>query len=171
MRIVLTVARIAIRRRHDFRDISGNVAGVAIKVAVRARQRVPSLGVVIETPPLPTIRVMADRTVRTQATFVMFIRVTVGAIKRRILVRRRSMALFARYDRVASDQRKSSEVVIERGCSAPTDLSMTFLAFGAQLSLVAIILPVTGNARRRQLVAVEIAGVAGIALNLRMRAS
>ena len=171
MRIVLTVARIAIRCRHDFRDIPGNVAGVAIEIAVRACQRVSSLGIMIETPPLPTIRVMADRTARTQATLVMFIPMAVGAIKRRILVRRRSMALFARHDRVASDQRKSREVVIERGGSAPTDLAVTFLAVGAKLSLVAIILPVTGNARRRQLVVVKIAGVAGIAFNLRMRAS
>jgi hypothetical protein len=171
MRIVLTVTPIAICCRHDFRNIPRNVAGVTIEIAMRAHQRVAGLGVVIESPPLPTIGVVANRAARAEATFVMFIPVAVDAIQRRILVRRRSMALFARYDRVASDKRKSSEVVIERDCSAPTDLSVTFLAVAAKLSLVAIILPVTGNARRRQLVAVEIAGVTGIALNLRMRAS
>lgn len=35
MRVVLAVARIAIRGQRDFGDIPGNVAGLATEVAVR----------------------------------------------------------------------------------------------------------------------------------------
>lgn len=100
----------------------------------------------------------------------MFIPVAGDALQRRILVRCRSVALFARHDRMAPDQRQSREVVIERGGSAPIGLSVTLLAGSAQLSPVLIVLSVAGDACRRQLVVIEIAGVAGIALNLRMRA-
>lgn len=59
MRIVLAVTRIAIRCRHNLRDVPGRMAGVTIEIAVRTRQGVVRLGVVIEAPPLPAIRIVA----------------------------------------------------------------------------------------------------------------
>jgi hypothetical protein len=73
MGVVLAVAGIAIRGQRDFGDIPGNVAGLAIETAVRPGQRVASLRIVIETPPSPTIRVVAERTVRPQASFMMLV--------------------------------------------------------------------------------------------------
>ena len=64
MGVVLAVAGIAIRGQRDFGDILGDVAGLAIETAVRPGQRVARLCVVIEAPPGPAIRVVAERTVR-----------------------------------------------------------------------------------------------------------
>lgn len=171
MRIVLTVTCVAIRRRHDFRDVPGDVAGVAIETAVRADQRVAGLGVVIEAPPLPAVRVVADRTIRTQAALVMPIPVALDAVRRRILEGRRAMAFFARHDRMTSNERETRKIMIEGSRPAPTGLAVAALAVGAKLSFVPVVLPVTGNARCRELIAIEIAGVTGIALDLCMPAS
>jgi len=60
--------------------------------------------------------------------------------------------------------------VIEGGYAAPTGLVVTPLAADTKLAFVAIILAVTRYAGRRQLVAVEIAGVARIAFDFCVRA-
>jgi hypothetical protein len=61
--------------------------------------------------------------------------------------------------------------VVEGGYAAPTGLVVTPLATWTKLAFVAIILPVTGYAGRRQLIAIEITSVAGIAFDFRMRGS
>jgi len=94
-----------------------------------------------------------------------------GAIARRALEQQRSMAFLARHDGVAPDQRKSRDGVIEGRYSAPTRISVTLRAATAELAFVRVILSVTRHTARRQLVAIEIARVAGIALDLRMRGS
>ena len=81
------------------------------------------------------------------------------------------MAFLARHDGVAPDQRKSGDVVIEECCSAPTGLSVTLLAPTAELAFVAIVLAVTRHTGGRQLVVIKIAGMAPIAVDLRMRGS
>lgn len=80
------------------------------------------------------------------------------------------MALFARHDGVASDQRKSSNIVI-KGRFAPAGLRVTLLAATAQPAFVSIILLVAGHASSRQLVAIEIPRMARIALDPRVPAS
>jgi len=64
MGVVLAVAGIAIRGQRDLGDILGNVAGLAVETAMRPGQRVARLCVVIEAPPAPIVRVMAQRTAR-----------------------------------------------------------------------------------------------------------
>jgi hypothetical protein len=91
------------------------------------------------------------------------------AIQRRALELLRAMAFLARHDGMAPDQRKSSDVVIE-GRSAPAGLPMTLLAATAKPAFVPVILLVTRHASGRQLVAIEIAGMTRVALDLRMRA-
>jgi len=61
--------------------------------------------------------------------------------------------------------------VVEGGYAAPIDLVVTPLAADTKLALVSIILPVTRNAGRCQLVAIEIARMARIAFDFRMPAS
>src|SRR5713101_8362623 len=78
------------------------------------------------------------------------------------------MAFFARHDRVASDQRQSRDVVIEGHYAVPIVLAVTLLATRAKLALVPVILAMARHACCRQLVAIEIAGMAGIALDLAM---
>ena len=171
MGVVLAVTRIAIRGQSDLGNFLGDVAGVAIEAAMRASQRVTRLRVMIKAPPHPTIRIMAERAVRTQAALMMLVGVAGGAIQRRALKRQRAVAFLASYDGVASNQRKSSDVVIEGLYLAPTGFSMTLLAAATKLALVPIVLPVTRYTARCQLVAIEIAGMARIALDLRMRSS
>src|SRR3974377_990016 len=76
------------------------------------------------------------------------------------------MAFLARHNSVAPDERKSRDVVIEILHLPPAGFTVALLAAAAELPFVPVVLPMTGNARRRQLVAVQIASVAGIALDL-----
>ena len=78
------------------------------------------------------------------------------------------MTFLARDNAVASDQRKSRDVVVERCGAAPVVLAMASLAPGAKLALVPVILAMARHACCRKLVAIEIAHVARIALDLRM---
>jgi len=72
-------------RQSDLANIFGNVAGVAIEAAVRPRQRVTRLRIVIKTPPGPTVWIVAERTVFAQAALMMWVAVARGAIQRRAL--------------------------------------------------------------------------------------
>ena len=78
------------------------------------------------------------------------------------------MAFLARHHRVASNQRKSRDVVIERRYAAPIVLAMAALTANAELAAVPIILAMARHTCCRELVAIEIAIVAHIALGLRM---
>jgi hypothetical protein len=102
---------------------------------------------------------------------MMLVAVARSAIQRRALEQQRAMAFLARHDGVASDQRKSGDVVIEGLYLTPIDLYVTLLAAATKLAFVPIVLPVTRYAVRCQLVAIEVASMAGIALDLRMRGS
>jgi hypothetical protein len=73
---------------------------------------------------------VTKRTARPQTTFVMTIAMAGFAIQRRAFEQQRAMTLFARHDGVASDQRKSSDIVVKRRF-APADLRMTLLAASA----------------------------------------
>jgi hypothetical protein len=81
------------------------------------------------------------------------------------------MAFLAGHDGVAPDQGKSRNVVIERDHTAPAPLSVALLAPAAELTLVRVILSMTGHAGRRQFVTIEIARMASIAFDLRVRRS
>jgi hypothetical protein len=101
--VVLAVTSIAVHGQSNFGDIFGDVAGVAIQTSVRPRQWVTRLCVVIKAPPRPTIRIVAERTIRAQATLMMLVAVTGRAIQWRALEQQRAMAFLARYDGVAPD--------------------------------------------------------------------
>jgi hypothetical protein len=78
------------------------------------------------------------------------------------------MTFLARDNAVACDERKSGDIVIERCDAAPVVLAMASLAPGAKLALVPVILAMARHACCRKLVAIEITGVARIALDLCM---
>ena len=81
------------------------------------------------------------------------------------------MALLARDNRVLPKQGEAGEIVIERDLQAPGILIMTLLAVGTELAFVSVILFVARDAGHRELIAVEIAGVAAIAADARMLAA
>jgi hypothetical protein len=78
------------------------------------------------------------------------------------------MAFLARHDAVVPDQRKSRDIMIEGCYAAPIILAMASLAANPKLTVVRIIGAMAGHACRRQLVAIEITGVARIALDFCM---
>ena len=80
--------------------------------------------------------------------------------------RQRTMAFLARHDCMLADQWKPRDVVIERRNLVPANLSVTLLAAAAELSVVSVILLVTPYAGRCQLLAIEVAGMADVALDL-----
>jgi hypothetical protein len=84
MHVVLPVTRIAVRRQHNFGNVLGDVAGVAIDAAVRADERIMRLRIVIEAPSRPTIRVVAERTICPEAPLMVLVPVAGGARQRRI---------------------------------------------------------------------------------------
>ena len=76
------------------------------------------------------------------------------------------MAFLACHDSVAPDQRKSRDIVVE-GCNAtPIVLAMASVAANAKLAVVPIVLAMASHAHGRQLVSIEIASVAAVALDL-----
>src|SRR5215469_5131966 len=171
MRVVPAVAGIAIGRQRDLGDIPGHVARLTIEAAVRPGQPVSRLRVVIEAPPRPTVRIVAEPAVRRETTLMMLVPVTGNARPRGIFERQRPMAFLTGHDGVATDQRKSRDVMVERDYATPPRLAVALLAPGAELTLVPVILAMTGGTGRCQLVAIEIARVAVIAFDLGMRAS
>ncbi len=164
------MTREAIRRRHHLRHILRDVAGLAVEIAVRTGQRVFCPGVVLKAPLLPIKGIMAEAAIRPEAPFVMLVAVTFHTFQRGLLEFRRTMTRFAANVRMAADQWKSRDIVIDRYRLMPRDLGVTIFAFDAELSFVPIVLPVARYARGRQLVAIKIAAVAGVALDLRMGA-
>src|SRR5579863_6560065 len=137
---------------------------------MRTRQWIFCLGVVVEAPLLPTNGIVAKPAIRTQSTFVMPVAVTSGAIQRRILELRRSMTPFTRHGGVLSNQRETRQVVIKGSRSPPRCFGMALLAFGAELSFMPVVLAVAGDAGGHELVAIEVACMAIVAFDRRMRA-
>jgi hypothetical protein len=78
------------------------------------------------------------------------------------------MAFLACHDGVVSDQRKSRDIMIEGHYAAPIVLAMASLAANTKLTVVRIIGAMAGHTRGRQLVAIEITGVARIAFGFCM---
>lgn len=154
MLVILAMAGQAIHRQRRLGDVLGDVAGLAIEVAVGTGQRVARQRVVIVAPAFPAIRVVTKPAVRSQAAFMMTVAVAGVAIQRRALELQRAMTFLASHDGVASDQRKSSDVVIEGRCSTPVDLSVTLLAATSKLAFMLVILLVTRHTGRCQLVAI-----------------
>jgi hypothetical protein len=166
--IIRAVARVAIRRERNLRDIFSDVAGVAIEAAMRPGQWVTCLFVMVKAPPRPAIWIVAKRAVGPETAFMTSIPVAGCAAQQCVLEAQRTMALFARHDGVAPDEWESRDVMIERGYASPIVLPVTLFATIAEPPAVPIILPVTGYARRCQLVAVEIAGMTSVAPDLRV---
>ena len=100
---------------------------------------------------------------------MMPIAVTGLAIQRRAFELQRPMAFLAGYDGVASDQGETTDIVIEGCHSTPVGLAVTLFAAVSKLAFVLVVLLVTGHTGRCQLVAIEVTGVAEVALGLYMR--
>jgi len=81
------------------------------------------------------------------------------------------MTFLTRHDGVPPDQREPCDIVIKGDCAAPARLSVALLAASTEPTFVTVILAMTRRTARPRLVAIDIAGVAGIALDLGVRGS
>lgn len=165
MDVVQHVAAVAAGLQNDLGDVLDGVAGVTIEALVGSCQRVFGLGAVIEAPAGPTVRVVTERAIGTQASLVKLILMATGAGCSGVLERSGAVTLLARHDRMTADQRKAREVVIERNRFAPGGIPMTPLAATPQLPFVGVVLLVAGHTTRRQLVAKQITSVAEVAFD------
>jgi hypothetical protein len=80
------------------------------------------------------------------------------------------MALLAWRDRMTANQWKTRDVVVEGHIPPPARFLVALFTAAAELSLVGIVFLVTRHAIRCELVAIEVAGMTGVALDLRMLA-
>lgn len=140
MHIILMMTGQTIRIQNDLLINRNHMTQFAFKALVTAFQFISRLRVVIESPKLPTVRVMAHMALSPQSLFVHIIFCVTGvAIHGRIFERLRIVALAAGSDRMQSDQRKFGQVVIEFDIIPPTVLVMTAVARIALLAIVHII--------------------------------
>lgn len=102
------------------------------------------LGIVIELPETPPIRIMTVFAIWAETPFVLIIRlVTAHAIQPGVLVSVVQMAFFAGSDCVKADEGKSGEIMIEEHFHSPTPLIVTAFTILPFLASVDIILVVT----------------------------
>lgn len=139
---------------------------MAIEPAMGAIKCIAGLRIVVEAPTRPAVRIVAEHAIAPEATLVVLVLVAARASARRILKLRRPMAVFAWHDRMASDQRETRDIVIEGHFLTPAGFPVALLTSIAELTLVRIVLLMTGHASGRELIAIEIAGMAGIAFYL-----
>ena len=159
-----------IRRRRGLGHALALVAGSAVEPAMRAGQGIFRLPVVVEAPQRPAVGVVAARTLRAEPPRVMCVLVAGGTVARRLLVRRAAVAFLARYRGMQTKQGKARKVMIEGDLGAPAAVLVAPLAFLPELAFVRVILLVAGDARRLELLSVEIARVTLVALGFGMLA-
>ena len=142
------------------------VAGKTIETLVAAVQLEMGAPVVVEVPRLPVARVVAGSAVGAESLLVLVVRLVAGvAVGLGVLERRCEVALLALDFGVLAEQRKARQAVVEARF-LPALLVVAGLAFLAFLAFVLVVLEMTGDAFGFELVAVQVAGVAGLALGL-----
>lgn len=165
MRVICAMAGVAGGGgRYLGRPLDG-VTRVALQTFVGAGQRILGFLVVIEAPERKTVGVMAPPARGPQTSFMRFIFVATLTGARRILVGLCPVALFAWYCGMQPNQREPRQIVIKGDLFAPSGFRVAGLTFAAKLTLMRVILFVTRDTCHGQLLLVEIALVAGIALD------
>jgi hypothetical protein len=171
MLVVTTVAAVAGCRSSRLLDVLCAVAGMTLQASMGASQGIRRLLVVIKAPTGPAVWRVTCRTGGSDTSLMVVVRVATRACLGHILERWRSMTLFAGHDRMQPDQRKARDIVVEGDFLAPTRFVVTLLAFASKLACMRIVLLVARGTHHAELVAVETAGMARLALDLRVAAT
>ncbi len=157
------MAAVAIGRQFEVGWRLYVVTGLTNNLFMSASQRIFGLPRMVKTPSWPSVRIVTIGAARAKLRLVEIL-VALFTSHRFILVGRRPVAFLAGDRRMQTDQRKARDLVVERNAFPPIDIVMTALAALSQFSFMGILLAMAGVARRRKLVPIKIAGVAGIAL-------
>jgi hypothetical protein len=170
MPIVFCVATDAAAREFNAIRHGRAVALLAGEVDVRPVQLERGLGIVVEAPALPAVRVVAVLAARAEAPEMHVLDgVTREAIAWCVLEARRRVALLASGDRVDSEERESADVVLEEDLVRPGSLIVAILAARPLLSRVDVVELVTGDAGGPEHSLAHRACMAALALHLGMR--
>ena len=166
MRVIAAVAAITSCWRGHFVGRGRGVTRLALCCAMSTRERILGIFVVIESPKFPTIGVVTMLTCRPELALVLSILVAGRADPQRIAVSLRAVAGFARHRCMQANQWKARDVVIEHDFLPPVRFGVARFAACAELAFMRVVAFMTSDAGCRELVAIEIALVAGIALDL-----
>src|SRR5215469_6308583 len=113
MDVIEPMAAVTTRLQNDLGHILGRVTRMTIEPFVGARQRILGLRRVIEAPARPTIWIVTKGAIGPEPTFVKLILVATAANRARVLERSGAVTLFAGDYRVAADERKARQIMIE----------------------------------------------------------
>ena len=131
------------------------VAGKAVQPLVLSVENEGGAAVVIKVPLLPAARVVTLLALNAEPLLVLVVlavaRVAIGL---GVLELRRGVAVLAGDFRVLAEQRKARQAVVEPGL-LPARLVVARLALWAELPFVLVVLAVTGDAGRRELLLVD----------------
>jgi hypothetical protein len=138
---------------------------------VGARQSKVSLLRMIESPQRPTVRRMTALAFLTETPLVhVIMRMTIDAGLRRSVKGQCRMALRTADDLVEPRNGEIGQVVIEHDVGAPGLLAMTGFASALELAAVRVLTAMAACAILGQLLACNRCGVAGVAIDLGVRA-
>jgi hypothetical protein len=162
--IVLRVARSAFGAQFHLRRRLA-MAGDAIQFGVRSEQCESSLLAMIEIPQLPTVGGMALLALRAEAAFVgVVLLVAIDALRACELEGFVAVTLIAPDGDMQAQKWEFRQVMVEVDDGLPALRQMTFLASGAEPTLVNIAGLVTAHAIGGDFVRADRSGVAGVAL-------
>src|SRR3990167_4768547 len=150
MFVVRSMATYAPRRQCGGLRCLSLVTPLARRSFVLSSEAIVSLRVVVKAPTIPTDRIVAGRTVLTEATAMHVILCMAGrAVRSLIQECGCCMAFLAVHARVLSKQWKIRKLVIETDVDLPIPLAVALTAAVAQLTLMWIIIPMATHAARR----------------------
>lgn len=160
--IVLFMAGIAVRGLSDFVPGWRDMALFTGQILMRSFQFKIGLGVMVECPQAPGIRVVTQATCRTQGQLVLIIFLMTGiTVQRCMLECRRDMALFTGRRGVQTEQWKASQIMIKDDFFRPATFLVALRACLTFLALVNIITAVAVYTLAREFFLIDIAAMTG----------
>src|ERR1700722_12799279 len=168
---VILVMTAAALLRHLHRPGRLTVALRALQLGVRPEQRKVSFLGVIEDPQRPAVRGVAGLAFLAEAALVhVILRVAIDAYGRRPAVGQRRVALRRAHDSMQSEQGKLPQVMIEYDVGAPGILPVTRFASALDLAAVRVFAAMAARTILGELLRGRRCGVAGVAVDLGVRA-
>ena len=145
--VVFPMAATAGSQKFDRAGYGYAVTTFAGKSFVRPVQDVVGLRAVVENPQRPAVRVMAAVAGRAEAMAMFVVALmTIDTGAGSILVSRRKMTLFTGGNGMQTDERKSSQIMVEEYLLSPRVLVVTVLAMLPFLTVVDIVIRVAAVA-------------------------
>lgn len=129
MHVLTPMTEKTVRRNGDLAGRRLPMAGAAIQPLVGTRQRVVGTRRMVKTPDVPAVGRMTKLALLSQPVFVLVeLSMARDASPGRCLVVLSQVALFTRYYRVQTGERKASKIVVEQDICRPASIAVAPLA-------------------------------------------